>query len=429
MIDDTSSQEPAARPLRSSFDRYLQDKGKGRGGEGGNYRRNAGRELERFAEWAAGDRGGDDWPGIVPDDADRDPTFADLDEQVFREYARHLAGDRGLKQNTVQTYYRYISAWCGWCVNEGYLEAHYAQRASAMAPLPEDDGRKPGDQQAWTAEHRHALTQYVDEQAREAIETFTTLPAETDTLAKQRARYTALKAARDRALVVVLAYTAVRVGELLRDPNDPRRRGVRWSEISLDDGSMEVYRKKQQWDAASLPDPVLSPLRSYRTLMDPPMERWPVFPTFDQRTLASLVRDELADRGYQEDEIAEQRDEYARDLLVALDEDVRPPSLTTDGARAILQRLSDDAGIDIDHPKHDYLAPHGGRRGMGEVLVRAFGYTVAARYLDNSEEMVRERYSHIEAGELGDVATEALDEIDSISGDNVPSTETHTTPE
>lgn len=45
-------------------------------------------------------------------------------------------------------------------------------------------------------------------------------------------------------------------------------------------------------------------------------------------------------------------------------------------------------------------------------LVRAFGYTVAARYLDNSEEMVRERYSHIEAGELGDVATEALDEID-----------------
>jgi hypothetical protein len=26
--------------------------------------------------------------------------------------------------------------------------------------------------------------------------------------------------------------------------------------------------------------------------------------------------------------------------------------------------------------------------------------------------MVRERYSHIEAGELGDVATDALDEVD-----------------
>jgi hypothetical protein len=112
----------------------------------------------------------------------------------------------------------------------------------------------------------------------------------------------------------------------------------------------------------------------------------------------------------------ERRDEYARDLLLALDEDIRPPSITTDGGRSILQRLTGAAEINIEHPKHNYLAPHGGRRGMGEVLVRAFGYTVAARYLDNSEEMVRERYSHIEAGELGDVATEALDEIDGKSG-------------
>ncbi|RLM31943.1 site-specific integrase, partial [Haloarcula sp. Atlit-120R] len=33
---------------------------------------------------------------------------------------------------------------------------------------------------------------------------------------------------------------------------------------------------------------------------------------------------------------------------------------------------------------------------------------------DNSEEIVRERYSHIEAGELGDVATEGLKEIDGL---------------
>ena len=178
---------------------------------------------------------------------------------------------------------------------------------------------------------------------------------------------------------------------------------------------MDVYRKKQQWDAASLPDPVISPLRSYRRLMSPPTERWPVFPTFDQRTLAVLVQDELADRGERPDAITERREEYPRDLLLALDKDIRPPSITTDGGRSILQRLTEAAEIDIDHPKHNYLAPHGGRRGIGEVLVRAFGYTVAARYLDNSEEMVRERYSHIEAGELGDVATEALNEIDSIS--------------
>jgi integrase len=235
-----------------------------------------------------------------------------------------------------------------------------------------------------------------------------------DPLDKQRARYAALKAARDRALVVVLAYTAVRVGELLRDSDDPRRRGVRWEDISLEDGSMDVYRKKQQWGAASLPDPVISPLRSYQKLMDPPTDRWSVFPTLDQRTLAGLVPEKLADRGVHPDVIEERREEYARDLLLALDEDIHPPSITTDGARSMLQRLKEAVGIDIDHPKHDYLAPHGGRRGMGEVLVRAFGYTVAARYLDNSEEMVRERYSHIEAGELGDVATEALEEVDSF---------------
>jgi integrase len=422
MNQNASSTRGDSTPLASSFERYLQDKGKGRGGDGGNYRRNAARELERFAEWAAGDRGGDDWTGIVPADGDRDPTFEDFDERVFREYARHLAGDRGLKQNTVKTYYAYISAWCGWCVNEGYLEAHYAQRASAMAPLPDDDGRKPGDQQAWTPEQRHALTRYVDEEARTAIEAFTTLPEDADSLDRQRARYTALKAARDRALVFVLAYTAVRVGELLRDPDDPRRRGVRWGEVNLEDGSMDVYRKKQQWDAASLPDPVISPLRSYQKLIDPPTERWPVFPTFDQRTLATLVREELADRGLRPEAITERREAYARDFLLALEEDIRPNSLTTDGARSILRRLTAAAGIDIDHPKHEYLAPHGGRRGMGEVLVRAFGYTVAARYLDNSEEMVRERYSHIEAGELGDVATEALAEIDDYSAP-VPSRE------
>ena len=67
-----------------SFERYLQDKGKGRGGDGGNYRRNAARELERFAQWADGDRGRSKWTGIVPDDVDRDPTFQDIDERVFR---------------------------------------------------------------------------------------------------------------------------------------------------------------------------------------------------------------------------------------------------------------------------------------------------------------------------------------------------------
>jgi hypothetical protein len=72
-----------------------------------------------------------------------------------------------------------------------------------------------------------------------------------------------------------------------------------------------------------------------------------------------------------------------------------------------MKRLCEAAGIELDD-RHRYLAPHGGRRGMGEVLVQQFGYVTAARYLDNSEQMVRERYSNIEAGEQADMATEAL---------------------
>lgn len=45
-------------------------------------------------------------------------------------------------------------------------------------------------------------------------------------------------------------------------------------------------------------------------------------------------------------------------------------------------------------------------------MVREKGYA-AARLLDDTEEMVRERYPHIEAGELADEAGEVFDAQDS----------------
>jgi len=102
----------------------------------------------------------------------------------------------------------------------------------------------------------------------DAVEAYTTLPVDTDPLDKQRKRYAALKAARDRALVFVLAYTAVRVGELLRDPNDPRR-ARRPMGGDLSTTGVWTFTGRNSRDAASLPDPVISPLRSYRRLMDP----------------------------------------------------------------------------------------------------------------------------------------------------------------
>lgn len=125
-------------------------------------------------------------------------------------------------------------------------------------------------------------------------------------------------------------------------------------------------------------------------------------------TLGQLVRDSLAAQGYSDQEIEAIRADHERDLLVCWVYDLGPPpSITPHAARSRMKRLCEDTEIALDD-QHGYLAPHGGRRGMGEVLVRVFGYATAARYLDNSEQMVRERYSHIEAGEQADMATAAL---------------------
>ncbi|WP_248910339.1 tyrosine-type recombinase/integrase [Halocatena marina] len=384
------SDQPLAPPIETAIDAFLQDKGKGVTGESGTYRSDAARELDRFVEW------------LREEDLGRTPTFADFDERTFRRYARFLVGLGNAKATTI-TYYAYVSSFCGWAVDEGYLERHYASTSVAHAPLPANDERRSGDQQAWDPEHRDRITRYVDEQADAAIDARSNETEEND-----GSVYQSIQACRDRALVYVLAYTAVRGAEIFRVPDDERRDGLSWRDVDLDAQSLTVFRKKQQWDEASIPAPVIHPLRIYKRILDPPDEDWPVFSTFHYPTLGRLVREELAVEGYSEQEIEEIRDEHERDLLVCREYGLGPPpSITPHAARSRMKRLCEEAEIVLDD-RHGYLAPHGGRRGMGEVLVREFGYATAARYLDNSEQMVRERYSHIEAGEQADMATAAL---------------------
>lgn len=395
--------------ISDTFEAFLRDKGKGTGGESGNYRRDAERELKRFTAWCRGEGDPDDWSGIGHREENRTPTFADLDENVFRQYARFLVRE-GFTPGTVRTYYAYVSSWCGWAATEGYLDRHYADMSVSRAPLPEDDGRKPGDQQAWNPEERDRITEFVDERAAAAIDELGDVEPE-DEHDRQLVVYEAIKACRDRALVYLLCYTAVRGAEILRDPDDVRREGITWSDIDYRDQNVTVFRKKQQWDEASIPDPVIHPLQQYERVLDPPDDRWPVFPTFHYPTLAETVTDGLSARGYDEEEIEAIRDEYARDLLVCGEYDLVPPATTPNAARRVMRRLCSEAGIELDD-RHGYLAPHGGRRGMGEVMVRQFGYAAAARYLDASEDTVREHYQHIEAGEQADMATQALAETD-----------------
>ena len=374
--DSTSVGEP--------LEAFLRSKSKGDGS--GNYRRNLERCVEDFLSW-------------LETDPQSGTTFGDLDERTFRRYARELA-TRDLAPGTVRTYYAQVSAYIGWCVREGLLEANYAQRNVAKEPLPENDGRRSGDQQAWSDEHRRLITRHVDERARDAAD---------------EKGFGAIKEFRDRALVYVLCYSGVRGGEIVADPKDDRRNGLRWSDVSLEDRTMTVLAKKQDWSDRSLTKQAVTPMRRYRNLLEPATDEWPVFPTFHLPTLYDTLRNGLREEhDWSEDEIESLVDDLTgqTEVFDALREyELIPPSINTDGARRVMRRLCEDADLELEG-EHDYLVPHGGRRGAGEVMVRQRGFTAAARLLDNSEEVVRTSYSHIEAKEMAEDAGEAFTEHD-----------------
>ena len=152
-------------PIDDTFPKYLTDKGKGDAGEEGAYRTDAERELHRFRRWCLGNTSDpanasppESWSGVVDGDTVR---FVDLDTTVFSDYARYLS-TAGYAAGTVLTYYAHVASWCGWAHAQGYIPRHYARESDAEDPLPENDGRRPGDQQAWEPIHRDLITQFVD---------------------------------------------------------------------------------------------------------------------------------------------------------------------------------------------------------------------------------------------------------------------------
>lgn len=73
-----------------------------------------------------------------------------------------------------------------------------------------------------------------------------------------------------------------------------------------------------------------------------------------------------------------------------------PPALTTEGARARLQTLTQEAEIDVGEDA-GYLQPHGARRGMiGEVFTRDRGEAQdLGRHTDMST--TETAYRHLDA--------------------------------
>lgn len=226
---------------------------------------------------------------------------------------------------------------------------------------------------------------------------------------------------RDRAFVYVLAYTGVRGGEILRDPNDADREGLRWGDVNLDQQLVWVVPKKRN---ASIDDRPLTPkpapaLERLRSALNP-ADDWPVFPSLAWPALYAGLREGAPDHLTEKTVEAALDDADGRAELFDLYREwgVTPSAMNTDSGRNTMRLLCDAVNddpefpgeLDFDDSKHDYLAPHGARRGVGKVLVKQRGYDRAAEQLDNTPGVVQEHYSHIKAPERSDGVGAAFDE-------------------
>ncbi|SEP75781.1 tyrosine-type recombinase/integrase [Natrinema salaciae] len=318
--------------IADAVDAYLQRKAVGDpdGAGAGAYASNAESILRRWADWL---------------ERDHDVrSIAALDVEHMRAYAIELQRrtDRGeYTASTAGTYYAVVRAFLSWCVRGGIRDTNPAATDRAETALPTADARPTSD--SWTADQRRELERYVRDRGLEAGARST---------AERRTRL------REYAMVAVLAHSTVRGSELFRVPEDDRRTGATWDDVDFYTGTIRVLGKSQRLEDVPLPARARTPLRRYRVVLDPPSNDWPLFPTGHAPSIAARVRSVLRDRGHDETEIEALLDDATATEL-ARERSIAPPAITTEGARSVLKRLCEGAGVDIDG---DYLTPRGVRR-------------------------------------------------------------------
>jgi integrase len=279
-------------------------------------------------------------------------SIEDVDEQDARAWAINLQqrdeidGKNELAANSVRTYFALARATFGWWQRSSEIDQNPLATTTAEEPLPSKSNDV--DQQFWDADARERLLNYVDERAHAALE---------DNASN------AARAFRDRSLVYILADTGVRGAEVCSVSRDDRRNGLRWEDVDLEKGMMTVLGKSGDEETVSLPGVTAEKLGRYRRLIDAPDE-WPVISTGDATSKYRAVREQLRERGYEDEEIEGVLEDCEIDEVLR-EYEIAPPALTTEGARTLLKRLCKEADVDIDG---DYLKPHGGRRGLGDEL-------------------------------------------------------------
>lgn len=322
-------------------------------------------------------------------------SFDAIDRDHCRKYSRYLAeqterDDRDLSPPTAHTYYAYVRAFLSFCVRDGWLDVNPATREDADEFLPQITTRP--NRQFWSAKERERALQFC----RSRVDPARTTPQLPPELRLERYR--------DRAIVAVLGLTGVRGAEVFAVPRDDRREGLTGNDVDTDENVLTVLGKvkredKDPYQEAQLPPRAATVLGRYKQVLKPPTDDWPVFPTNHYPSKREAL--EAAFSGARVDTMLKRAsiDELLRK------HEVPPPSLSTNGARTILKRLSRQLDAAYDDLEYDpengaYLKPHGARRGLGHELYKKGHAEVAQKSLRHgSMDVTDESYQNIQAGE------------------------------
>ncbi|SDD52553.1 tyrosine-type recombinase/integrase [Natrinema hispanicum] len=323
---------------------------------------------------------------------DRDLELVDdLTPHDVRSYSEHLYDrvviDEDLAASTAHNYFAYVRAFLSWSVRERHLESNPANTNTAMDPLPEDDGKRK--RQYWSQEDRETLLEYATKRVDMALEG----TIRTDVEA----------AFRDRAIVVMLDGTGARGAELFADPKDDKRNGLWWKDVDFDERLIEVYGKSREYEQAPFPASVHDVLERWYRVQEPTTEAWPVFPTGHYGSKKRTLEDELG-AGRVEAALEEGGDKGKTAVLDRLhrEHEVPPPSISKEGVRQLLKRLTDEAGINPGG-EYDYLTLHGARRALGRDLYTSGMSEKAQEALrHNSIETTHEAYADVKMKDVSD---------------------------
>ncbi|WP_227356974.1 tyrosine-type recombinase/integrase [Haladaptatus salinisoli] len=346
--------------------------------EGGNYRANTESVLRQWVDWLARER------GVA--------RLDDVEVIDCRRYARHLkrrVREDDLKASTAHTYYAYVRAFLGFCEADELIAQNPAAVSRAQAELPEDNADT--DRQFWSERDRKAILAFMDRRVERALDG--------DGVSRERAY-------RDRALVRLLALSGVRGAEVFRDPGDEKRTGIEWRDVDVEGGAVRVFGKSREYEYAQLPRKAAEALERYRRVSEPPTPRFPVFPTDHAPSKYRAAREQLGE---------EHSDERVERILDAndIDDVVREhgvviPAISTRGARNLMKRLCEEAGLDIDG---EYLKPHGARRGLGHQLYSEGHAELAQSALRHASiTTTHESYSNIRATETAERVDDVLED-------------------